>query len=74
MNDVLTRMAELQAEAEALLRKVEAERESVAFFTHERVHLDMAVQRLESAVWALGQTKTGHILGRDFGREEASYA
>lgn len=73
MNDTLTRMAELQAEAEALLRKVEAEREGVAFFTHERIHLDMAVQRLESAVWALGQTETGHILGRDFGRE-ASHA
>ncbi len=73
MNDILTCMAELQIEAEALLRKVEAEREDVAFFTHERVHLDMACQRLESAVWALGQTKTGHILGRDFGRE-ASHA
>ena len=73
MNDTLTRMAELQAEAQRLLRKVEAERESVDFFSHERVHLDMAVQRLESAVWALGQTKTGHILGRDFGRE-ASHA
>ena len=73
MNDTLTRMAELQAEAQRLLRKVEAEREGVDFFTHERVHLDMAVQRLESAVWALGQTKTGYILGRDFGRE-ASHA
>lgn len=73
MEDVLTRMTELKAEAEALLRKVEAEREGAAFFTHERVHLDMAVQRLESAAWALGQTKTGHILGRDFGRE-ASHA
>ena len=73
MNDTLTRMAELQAEAEALLRKVEAERETVDFFSHERVHLDMACQRLESAVWALGQTETGYILGRDFGRE-ASHA
>ena len=73
MSDTLTRMAELRAEAQRLLRKVEAERESVDFFSHERVHLDMAVQRLESAVWALGQTKTGYILGRDFGRE-ASHA
>lgn len=73
MEDVLTRMAELQAETQRLLRKVEAERRSVDFFSHERVHLDMAVQRLESAVWALGQTKTGYILGRDFGRE-ASHA
>ena len=73
MEDVLTRMAELQAEAEALLRKVEAERRNADFFSHERVHLDMACQRIESAVWALGQTKTGYILGRDFGRE-ASHA
>ena len=73
MNDTLTRMAELQAEAQRLLRKVEAERENVDFFSHERVHLDMAFHRLESAVWALGQTETGYILGRDFGRE-ASHA
>ena len=74
MEDVLTRMAELQAEAQRLLRKVEAERRSADFFSHERVHLDMAVQRLESAVWALGQTETGYLLGRDFGREESTYA
>ena len=73
MNETLTRMAELQAEAQRLLRKVEAERESVDFFSHERVHLDMACQRVESAVWALGQTETGCLLGRDFGRE-ASHA
>ena len=69
MEDTLTRMAELQAEAQSLLRKVEAERESVDFFTHERIHLNMAVQRLESAVWALGQTETGHVLGPAFDRE-----
>jgi hypothetical protein len=73
MNDTLTRMAELQAEAQRLLRKIDEERKNADFFSHERVHLDMACQRLESAVWALGQTETGYILGRDFGRE-ASHA
>ena len=68
-DSILTRMAALQAEAEILLRKVAEERENADFFTHERIHLNMAVQRLESAVWALGQTETGHVLGPAFDRE-----
>lgn len=73
MEDTLTRMAELKAEAEALLRKVDALRVGTDYFRHERVHLDIACQRLESAVWALGQTETGHVLGPAFDRE-ASHA
>lgn len=74
MNNVLEHMARLRAEAECLLRKVDEERNSARYFTHERVHLDIACQRLESAVWALGQTQTGHVLGAAFEKmEEAAH-
>ena len=74
MEDFLTRMASLREEAEDLLRKVAEERENADFFSHERIHLDMAARSLESAVWSLGQTKTGHVLGPDWGRKEAAHA
>ena len=74
MNNVLEHMARLRAEAESLLRKVEDERNSARYFTYERVNLDIACQRLESAVWALGQTDTGHVLGAAFEKMEAEAA
>ena len=67
----LTRMASLREEVEDLLRKVAEERENADFFSHERIHMDMAVRSLESTVWSLSQTKTGHVLGPDWGRKEA---
>ena len=71
--DTLERMAALQAEAERLLRMVAEAREDADFFTHERVHLDLACTRLESVIWALGQTETGNVLGPAFSKE-ASHA
>ena len=74
MNHTLEKMACLKAEAERLLRKVEEERDSARYFTYERVNLDIACQRLESAVWALGQTDTGHVLGAAFEKMESEAA
>ena len=72
MNHTMEQMARLKTEAESLLRKVEAERDSARYFTYERVNLNIAVRRLESAVWALGQTQTGHVLGAAFEKMEAA--
>jgi hypothetical protein len=71
MESTLEQMARLKIEAEILLQKVADARENAKFFTCERINLDIACQRLESAVWALGQTDAGHVLGPAFEKMEA---